>query len=157
MLVGRDAAKLEKLSQISGVKKFTTNLDEVMKDSQYQVYFDSQTTGRRADGVREAVKAGKHLYCEKPTAVSTAVAMELYELCKKNGIKNGVVQDKLWLPGIVKLKRLIENGFIYTLRYMRCTKARHRFHLSKYMVENISPVAKHVDNNSAIIFLAVVP
>jgi predicted dehydrogenase len=111
VLVGRDAAKLQKLADISGVKKFTTNLDEVMNDKHYQVYFDSQTTGRRADGVRQAVKAGKHVYCEKPTAVTTEVAMELYDLCKKAGLKNGVVQDKLWLPGILKLKRLIQNGF----------------------------------------------
>ena len=70
-----------------------------------------QTTGRRADAVRKAIKAGKHIYCEKPIAVSTKVALELYELCKNAGLKNGVVQDKLWLPGILKLKRLIEQGF----------------------------------------------
>lgn len=112
VLVGRDAVKLEKLMKQSGVNKYTTDLDSVMKDPHYQIYFDSQTTGRRADGVRAAVKAGKHVYCEKPTAVSTKVAMELYDLCKKGGVKNGVVQDKLWLPGILKLKRLIENGFL---------------------------------------------
>ena len=111
VLVGRDAVKLEKLAHQSGVNKFTTNLESVMADPAYQVYFDSQTTGRRAEGVRQAVKAGKHVYCEKPTAVSTKVAMELYELCKKAGVKNGVVQDKLWLPGIMKIKRLIQNGF----------------------------------------------
>lgn len=111
VLVGRDAIKLEKLAQQSGVTKFTTDLRSVMEDPYYQIYFDSQTTGRRADGVRQAVKAGKHVYCEKPTAVTTEVAMELYELCKKAGVKNGVVQDKLWLPGILKLKRLIQSGF----------------------------------------------
>jgi predicted dehydrogenase len=111
ILVGRDAIKLQKLSQQSGVSKFTTDLDSVMKDPHYTIYFDSQTTGRRADGVRAAVKAGKHVYCEKPVAVSTEEAMELYQLCKKAGIKNGVVQDKLWLPGLLKLQRLIQNGF----------------------------------------------
>ena len=111
VLVGRDAVKLEKLAKMSGVTKFTTDLNSVMDDPSYSIYFDSQTTGRRADGVRAAVKAGKHVYCEKPTAVSTDVAMELYTLCKKAGVKNGVVQDKLWLPGLLKLKRLIDNGF----------------------------------------------
>lgn len=104
ILVGRDAIKLQKLSQQSGVTKFTTDLDSVMKDPHYTIYFDSQTTGRRADGVRAAVKAGKHVYCEKPVAVSTEEAMDLYELCKKAGVKNGVVQDKLWLPGMLKLQ-----------------------------------------------------
>jgi predicted dehydrogenase len=111
VLVGRDELKLQKLAALSGVEKYTTDLNAVMSDASYHVYFDSQTTGRRADGVRAAVKAGKHVYCEKPTAVSTAVAMELYHLCKQAGLKNGVVQDKLWLPGLLKLKRLIDTGF----------------------------------------------
>ncbi|WP_220464007.1 Gfo/Idh/MocA family protein [Adhaeribacter radiodurans] len=111
VLVGRDAVKLQKLAELSGVPAFTTDLESVMSDPHYQIYFDAQTTGRRAEGVRQAVKAGKHVYCEKPTAVSTEVALELYELCKKNNIKNGVVQDKLWLPGLLKLQRLIQNNF----------------------------------------------
>ena len=111
VLVGRNIAKLEKLSKMSGVQKITTNLDEVMNDPDYQIYFDAQTTGRRADAVKKAAAAGKHVYCEKPVATETKVAMELYDICTKAGVKNGVVQDKLWLPGIVKLKRLIEQGF----------------------------------------------
>ncbi|MFD1139574.1 Gfo/Idh/MocA family protein [Larkinella insperata] len=111
ILVGRDVNKLEKLCQQSGVTKMTTNVDEALADPHNIIYFDAQTTGRRAEGVRKAVEAGKHVYCEKPTAVSTEVAMELYELCKAAGLKNGVVQDKLWLPGLLKLKRLIQNDF----------------------------------------------
>ncbi|MDO8994765.1 MAG: Gfo/Idh/MocA family oxidoreductase [Daejeonella sp.] len=111
ILVGRDIYKLEKLSQLSGVKKMTTNVDEALADPHNIIYFDSQTTGRRAEGVRKAVQAGKHVYCEKPIAIDTKTALELYELCKAAGLKNGVVQDKLWLPGIMKLKRLIQNGF----------------------------------------------
>ena len=111
VLVGRDENKLQKLCLLSGVKKMSANLDEVLADPHNIIYFDSQTTGRRSDGVRKAVKAGKHIYCEKPIAIDTKQAMELYQLCKNAGVKNGVVQDKLWLPGIVKLKRLIQQGF----------------------------------------------
>jgi len=111
VLVGRDVHKLEKLCRLSGVKKMTTNLSEALADSHNIIYFDAQTTGRRADAVRQAVKAGKHIYCEKPTAVDTKTALELYKLCTDAGLKNGVVQDKLWLPGILKLKRLIQQGF----------------------------------------------
>jgi predicted dehydrogenase len=111
VLVGRNKGKLEKLSQMSGIQKITSNLDEVMEDPYYQIYFDAQTTGRRADAVKKAAAAGKHVYCEKPVATETKIAMELYDICVKAGVKNGVVQDKLWLPGILKLKRLIEQGF----------------------------------------------
>jgi len=111
VLVGRDENKLKKLCEMTGITKMSTDLDAVLADSSYSIYFDAQTTGRRADAVRKAVKAGKHIYCEKPIAVSTEVALELYDLCTKAGVKNGVVQDKLWLPGIVKLKRLIQQGF----------------------------------------------
>lgn len=111
VLVGRDRNKLEHLSRISGVHKITTDVDEVLADLHNIIYFDAQTTGRRAEGVRKAVKAGKHIYCEKPVAVSTETALELYHLCRDAGVKHGVVQDKLWLPGIIKLKRLIQNDF----------------------------------------------
>jgi predicted dehydrogenase len=111
ILVGRNENKLRNLCRMSGIEKFTTDLDSVLKDPAYPVYFDAQTTGRRADAVKRAAEAGKHVYCEKPTAVNTEVALEIAEFCEKAGVKNGVVQDKLWLPGMRKLQRLKEQGF----------------------------------------------
>ena len=111
ILVGRDPEKLQKLCVASGVSKMTTQLSDALADPYNVIYFDAQTTGRRAEAVRLAVKAGKHIYCEKPTAVDTKTALELYTLCKDANLKNGVVQDKLWLPGILKLKKLIQEGF----------------------------------------------
>jgi predicted dehydrogenase len=111
VLVGRNKAKLENLSRLSGIDNFTTDLESVLSDPAYQIYFDTQTTGRRADAVKAAVKAGKHIYCEKPVATNTSAALELFNLCEEAGVKHGIVQDKLWLPGLIKLKRLIDNGF----------------------------------------------
>jgi predicted dehydrogenase len=111
ILVGRDANKLSALCKRSGVTRMTTRLEEALEDPYNVIYFDAQTTGRRAEGVRQAVKAGKHVYCEKPTAVDTETALELYRLCREAGLKNGVVQDKLWLPGLLMLKRLMQNDF----------------------------------------------
>jgi len=111
ILVGRNSNKLEKLCELSGVKRMTTNLDDALADKNNIIYFDAQVTGRRADAVKQAVKAGKHIYCEKPVAPDTKTAMELYKLCEDAGLKNGVVQDKLWLPGILKIKKLIKEGF----------------------------------------------
>ena len=111
ILVGRNAEKLEALAARSGVARWTTDLASVLADPQYQVYFDAQTTNMRVAAVRAAIDAGKHIYCEKPSALTTAEAYDLYVRAKKKGIKHGVVQDKLWLPGLIKLKMLIDTGF----------------------------------------------
>jgi predicted dehydrogenase len=111
VLVGRNAAKLEALSAAAGGARWTTNLDEALADASNSIYFDAQTTDRRAVAVRQAIAAGKHIYCEKPAANSVADAYELYQLAKKAGVKHGVVQDKLWMPGMLKLAALRDQGF----------------------------------------------
>jgi len=111
ILVGRNSEKLEKLAISSRMEKWTTDIDAVMADPNYEIYFDAQTTELRFDAVKKAIAANKHVYCEKPTALTTAKAFELYVLAQKAGVKHGVVQDKLWLPGILKLKSLINEGF----------------------------------------------
>ncbi|WVQ78849.1 hypothetical protein IAT38_000940 [Cryptococcus sp. DSM 104549] len=114
LLVGRNLVKLQELASAHGLDPATactTDLEAALKKPDYTVYFDAQTTGRRADAVKQAIAAGKHVYCEKPTAVSSQDALELYLLAEKAGVKNGVVQDKLWLPGLVKLRTLIDSGF----------------------------------------------
>ena len=111
ILVGRNETKLKALIERTSVDKYTTDLDSVMNDPAYEIYFDAQSTLRRFDAVKAAAAAGKHVYCEKPTAIRTEDAYRLYEVCRDAGVKNGVVQDKLWLPGLVKFMRLKENGF----------------------------------------------
>jgi len=111
ILIGRNKRKIEELAGETGIQHFSDDLDQALADKSYSVYFDSLVTGLRVQNVKKAVKAGKHIYCEKPTAADTGSALELYQICRDAGVKQGVVQDKLWLPGIIKLKRLIENGF----------------------------------------------
>jgi predicted dehydrogenase len=111
ILVGRNAAKLERLAAQTGVERFTTDLDGALKDPNNQIYFDAQLTQLRAPAIKKAIEAGKHIYCEKPTGVSVEEAYELYTMAKKAGIKHGVVQDKLFLPGLMKLRWLIDSGF----------------------------------------------
>ncbi|MGA2265080.1 MAG: Gfo/Idh/MocA family oxidoreductase [Phycisphaerae bacterium] len=111
VLVGRNIDKLKDLSATSGVQKFTTHLDGALADPRNVIYFDAQTTPLRAAAVSKAIAAGKHIYCEKPTGVSTAEAYDLYLRARQAGVKHGVVQDKLWLPGLRKLARLREEGF----------------------------------------------
>jgi predicted dehydrogenase len=111
VLVGRNPVKLERLAALSGIDNWTTDVEEALADDRYQVYFDAQTTDRRVAAVRQAIEAGKHVYCEKPTALSTDAAYALYTLAEEAGVKHGVVQDKLWLPGLLKLQMLRDTGF----------------------------------------------
>ena len=111
VLVGRNAAKLERLAEETGIDKWTTDLDEALADADNDIYFDAQVTDVRPASIKKAIAAGKHIYSEKPVALAVEEALELYHLAEDAGVKHGAVQDKLWLPGLQKLKRLIRTGF----------------------------------------------
>ena len=111
ILVGRSEAKLAELAAKHGIEHYTTNLDEALADDRWQIYADFLVTKARAQAIRKAIAAGKAIYTEKPTAESFEEALELARLAEEAGIKNGVVHDKLYLPGLQKLKRLIDSGF----------------------------------------------
>jgi predicted dehydrogenase len=111
ILTGRSEDKLRALAKKHGVAKHTTDLDAALADPAYEIFFDASGTLQRARFVEMAVKARKAVYCEKPTAVETSEALRLAKLCEDAGVKNGVVQDKLWLPGIRKFKVLRDQGF----------------------------------------------
>jgi predicted dehydrogenase len=119
ILVGRNENKLRALCAAHGLEKYTTDLDTVLADPQYPVYFDALSTNLRVPFVRRAIAAGKHVYVEKPTATSTDDALTLYREATAKGVKNGVVQDKLWLPGLRKLKYLLDSGFFGRLVAVR--------------------------------------
>ena len=120
VLLGRNPHKLERLSKAHGDLPFSTDMRALLADDRYAVYFDAQTTNRRYACVKEAIAAGKHIYCEKPTATTSQEAIELYTLAERAGVKHGVVQDKLWLPGLLKLQSLIESGFFGRILAVRC-------------------------------------
>ncbi|MFM1652919.1 Gfo/Idh/MocA family protein [Brevibacillus sp. B_LB10_24] len=111
ILAGRNEQKLQGLAEAHNLARYSTNLEECLEDPYNVIYFDSQTTDRRAEDIRKAILAGKHIYCEKPTASNLEDSLELARLARAAGIKNGVVQDKLFLPGLLKLKRLVDAGF----------------------------------------------
>jgi predicted dehydrogenase len=111
ILVGRDERKLRALAEQYGIQRWSTDLEKALSNDADPIYFDATLTQVRAANVRRAIEHGKHIYCEKPLSVSTEEALDLARLADQAGVKHGVVQDKLFLPGIRKLKRLVDAGF----------------------------------------------
>ncbi len=111
ILVGRNPDKISALAQQYGVARWATDLDKALLNPEDEVFFDAGTTQMRPELLEKAIKAGKHVYCEKPIATDLASAMKISKLAKESGLKNGVVQDKLFLPGLLKLKMLRDSGF----------------------------------------------
>src|SRR3954452_18563716 len=111
ILVGRNREKLEALARAHNVARVSTDLDACLADPKDELFFDAATTQLRAGLIRRAIAAGKHIYVEKPTADRLEDALDVARRAKRAGIKHGVVQDKLFLPGLRKLKMAIDNGF----------------------------------------------
>jgi predicted dehydrogenase len=111
ILVGRNAQKVEALAKELNVERWTTDLDAALENKNDRLFFDSASTQLRVDLLKKAMDAGKDVYCEKPIAETLDVAMDIVRYAAKAGVKNGVVHDKLSLPGLIKLAQLIEEGF----------------------------------------------
>jgi predicted dehydrogenase len=111
LLVGRNADRLRAISERHGGLPYTTSLDEALATSRSAIYFDAQATSARESAMLAAIAAGKHIYVEKPAAESSEGALKLARAASAAGLKTGVVHDKLYLPGMLKLRRLIESGF----------------------------------------------
>jgi predicted dehydrogenase len=111
ILVGRSARKLEEISRRHGGLRYSTDLDGCLTNTEDTIYFDSGLTGMREQNVLAAIEKGKHVYCEKPLSTMTESAVRLAEAADAAGIYHGVVQDKLFLPGLRKLRRLVDSGF----------------------------------------------
>jgi predicted dehydrogenase len=111
ILLGRNADRLRPIAARHGLTRVFDDIDQALSEADAEVYFDAQVTSARKAALTTAIAAGKHIYTEKPTAETAAEADELAERAAAAGVKNGVVMDKLFLPGLRKLRRLVDSGF----------------------------------------------
>jgi predicted dehydrogenase len=111
VLLGRNTDKLARIAEEHGIADWSTDLDTVLAEDPAAIYFDAQVTSERKKAIVKAAAAGKHVYTEKPIAETVAEGNELVDAAVQHGIINGVVHDKLYLPGLIKLKRLVDSGF----------------------------------------------
>jgi predicted dehydrogenase len=119
VLVGRSEARIRELAERHDIEHWSTDLNAVLADPSIDIYFDAQTTSRRAGALEAAMAAGKHVYTEKPTAETLEAAIRLARLGRDSGVVAGVVHDKLYLPGLVKLRRLADEGFFGRMLSLR--------------------------------------
>jgi len=119
ILVGRNETKIKELAQLHKVEHWSTDLDAVIDDDSVDIVFDASMTSLRAATLKKAMQAGKHIFTEKPTAETLPEAVELARVAEQTGITAGVVHDKLYLPGLVKLRRLVDEGFFGRILSMR--------------------------------------
>jgi predicted dehydrogenase len=111
ILVGRNGEKVRRLAETYGIARWTDNLDQALDNKDDELFFDAASTQLRAELLSKAIAAGKHIYCEKPVAETLEDALQVARRAEAAGIKHGVVQDKLFLPGLRKLLMLRESGF----------------------------------------------
>jgi len=111
ILIGRNADKVAQLARANGVERWSTDLDAAIADPNNHIFFDAATTQMRPTLLDKAINAGKHIYCEKPISTNLPEALRIVKLARDKGVKNGTVQDKLFLPGLMKLKSLRDSGF----------------------------------------------
>ncbi len=111
VLIGRNAEKIEALARAHGIERFGTNLEAALANPEDGVFFDAGTTQMRPTLLAQAIRAGKHVYCEKPIATNLNEAVQVCQLAQASGLKHGAVQDKLFLPGLRKLDMLRRSGF----------------------------------------------
>jgi predicted dehydrogenase len=119
ILVGRDAGRLQQVAGRFGIERWTTDLDSALSNRDDAVFFDCAATGVRVANVRRALQAGKHVLCDKPLAPTYAEARELMQLAHSMSAKNGVIMANLWLPGLRKLKSLVDAGFFERVLFIR--------------------------------------
>ena len=111
VLIGRDAARIAALARAHGIERWGTDLDAALADPDDSVFFDAATTQLRPSLLARAIDAGKHVYCEKPVATTLQEALDIHRRARAAGVKHGVVQDKLFLPGLLKLAMVKRSGF----------------------------------------------
>jgi len=119
ILVGRNAAKLEQVAKRFGIERWTTDFDAALSEPTDTLFFDSATTNLRFDNVRRALAAGKHVFCDKPLSTTHAQALQLTDMARRARLKNGVVMANLWLPGLRKLRTLVDAGFFGRVLHIR--------------------------------------
>ena len=119
ILVGRNAERIERLAKAHGVARWTTDLDAALGNPDDAIFFDAASTSLRGGLLKKAMAAGKHVYCEKPITDNLADALDVCRAAAQAGVKTGVVQDKLFLPGLRKLRMLRDSGFFGRLLSVR--------------------------------------
>jgi predicted dehydrogenase len=111
ILVGRNTEKIREIAARHGIARVAENIEAALANPDDTIFFDAGSTQMRVALLTRAIEAGKHIYCEKPLSETLEESLLLARIAKSGNLKSGVVQDKLYLPGLRKLRMLKDSGF----------------------------------------------
>lgn len=115
---------LEKAKNLAGPNvKVTMDYQEILRDPEIDVVDVCVPTYLHKEVVLAAAAAGKHVFCEKPIALTVEDAKEMIGACEKAGIKLGVGQVVRFFPDYSKVKALLESGRIGEAKVVRTTRS----------------------------------
>jgi len=157
ILVGRDPRKLEQLADRYGLTRWMLDLEAALADTDAEIFFDAASTKLRAGLTLRAIAAGKHVYCEKPVADTLEDALRIWRAARAAGIRHGVVQDKLWLPGLCKLKMLIDAGFFGRICVVAASKKTSSFGSASAAARSVVHRSRPCRRASTSVFSALRP
>lgn len=117
-IAGRDADKVEKFKKEYGFEKGYVGYENLLEDEEVQAVYIPLPNGLHYEWVVKALKAGKHVLCEKPLALTAADAVEMYRVAEENGVILAEAYAYLHSPYVKALKEDVKNGVIGDIFYI---------------------------------------
>lgn len=105
----------------SGAEKLTKDYRELVSDPEIDAVFICTSTDTHVEIIREAAKAGKHIFCEKPISFSEEETLKAYEAVQKAGVKFQVGFNRRYDRNFSKVKQLVEEKVIGDLHVLKIT------------------------------------
>ena len=102
------------------------DLDELLRDTRVDTVYVLTNTGMHSAITVKALLAGKHVFCEKPMAISVSEAEKMLEAAEKTGKKLTIGYQNRFLPEVSFLKGLCDEGYFGDIYHARCLAVRRR-------------------------------
>jgi len=118
-IFGRTSPKVAEAAQNFGFKKYTTDWREVIKDKEVEVIDNSLPNDMHRDVSIAAIEAGKHVLCEKPLAMNSEEAKEMWDVARKSSVKSMVAFNYRFVPAVGLAREIVRSGRLGKIYHFR--------------------------------------